>query len=82
MVDKHHKNYVDYLYYFCFNQDLDEKPCIAAKIEAVKYLYAVLSANIGTMTSPTFNQTVESQGLFCRHFKSIVFPWLDVMIGM
>ena len=60
--------------YIHFNQNVDEKSDISAKIEAGKHLNA-------SLTSLTSNQLVETHSLFWRHLKSCDVAWLIVIIG-
>ena len=48
-----------------FDQNLDEKPYMSAKIAGSKTFTCSFSANCGT--APTCNQVVKSHGLFLRH---------------
>ena len=49
--------------YIHFNKNMMKKSYISSEIEAVQHLHAVFSATVyDVMTSPTFNQNVESNG--------------------
>ena len=72
--------------YIHFNQNVDEKYDISAKIEAGKHLHVVFLLTVEQRQwrhdVAKSNQIVESHGLFWRHLKSCDIAWLIVIIGM